>query len=83
MNEDELDLALDPIVHGRTQVTASPVLREQVHVVPVQTPEQRPCLPALTGRFQSIFGATKFVVAGAIGAVRQAAAGRGPDAAGR
>jgi len=67
MNEHELDLTLGAIVLSRTQVTAPHILREHVRAVPFQTPEQRSwLLRPTTWRFQSMFSATKFVVAGVI-----------------
>jgi hypothetical protein len=67
MNEHELDLTLGAIVLSRTQVTAPHILREHVRAVPFQTPEQRSwLLRPTTRRFQSMFNATKFVVAGVI-----------------
>jgi hypothetical protein len=67
MNEHELDLALGAIGASRTQVAAPRVLRESVRAVPAQTPQKRRWLPRIPQwRFQSMFNATKFVVAGAI-----------------
>jgi len=67
MNDHELDLALGAIGVRRTRVIAPPALRERVSVVPTPTHQQPSWMPHIvTGRFPSMFGATKFVVAGVI-----------------
>jgi len=66
MNDHELDLALADmgVRHANVQVPAA--LRQRVSQVPATTSPHRGFLPHITGRLQSMFSATKFVVAGAI-----------------
>lgn len=66
MNEQELDQALRAIGMRHVRQTAPSALRELAMVVPSSTPERRRWLPFPAWRFQSMFSATKFVVAGVI-----------------
>ena len=66
MNDHELDLALSAMGQRRTAVVDLPELHERVRSTAATAPEQRGFLPPFTGRFQSMFNATKFVAAGAI-----------------
>jgi hypothetical protein len=66
MNDHELDFALDAIHQGRAQVSDPPELHERAFAVPLQSPQRRFLPPISTWRFQSMFSATKFVVAGVI-----------------
>jgi hypothetical protein len=67
MNDHELDRALADMGARHVQVPVPPALRARVRAVPLQTPQQRSWLPRLPEwRLQTMFSATKFVVAGAI-----------------
>lgn len=66
MNERELDLALDRLGVEHVRRTAPSALRDRVHVVPLETKPQSWLLRFPMWRFQPMFSATKFVVAGAI-----------------
>jgi hypothetical protein len=67
MNDRELDLALRSIHHERMTFPDSDAVVRYVLGVPIeQTPPQRGFFEPLTGRFQTMFSATKFVVAGVI-----------------
>ena len=67
MNEHELDLTLGAIGVSRTRVSATPALRERVRAVPLTTRQRRSWRSRVDDlRLQSMFSATKFVVAAAI-----------------
>jgi len=67
MNDHELDLALADFGATRVQPTAPPLLRQRIGTMPLPSQPRRAWLPPpSTRRFQTMFSATKFVVAGAI-----------------
>ncbi len=67
MNDNELSRALVGLVADRKRLGAPQTLHEKVWAIPTTTPPEPHWLQRLgTGRFQSLFNATKFVVAGAI-----------------
>ncbi len=66
MNERELDLALDRLGVEHVRRTAPSALRDRVQVVPLEIKRRSWLLPFHKWRFQPMFSATKFVVAGAI-----------------
>jgi hypothetical protein len=67
MNDRDLDLALAAMGASHTRVRVPPALRDRVRAVPEHAPRQRRWLPRLPRwRSQSMFSATKFVVAGVI-----------------
>ena len=67
MNEHEFERAFKAWSQAEAADPASSALHERVSAVPLQTPQRRGLLPqSPKWRFQSMFSATKFVVAGAI-----------------
>jgi len=67
MNDHELDLALTDFGATRVQPTAPPMLRQRIGTMPLPSNTKRGFLPRIPQwRFQSMFSATKFVVAGVI-----------------
>jgi hypothetical protein len=68
MNDHELGTALRVFHVERTEIPDPPALHEGVFTMPFDDiPQRRSWLPHIdTGRFQSMFSATKFVVAGVI-----------------
>jgi len=67
MRSRDMDATLRAWTQARGDQPVPPSLREQILVIPSQTPRQRAWLPQIPKwRFQSMFSATKFVVAGVI-----------------
>jgi hypothetical protein len=66
MNENELDLTLRAIGRSHVRNVAPPSLHELTRSVALQPAGRERFVPPFTGRFQSMFSATKFVVAGVI-----------------
>ena len=67
MNDHDFESSFRAWSLGEASEPASGSLRGRVLTIPSATPQQRRwVVPLLTGRFQSMFGATKFVVAGVI-----------------
>ena len=64
---NDLDAALRATYQARSQTPAPPSLLDEVLAIPdLDVPQHRRWPSLTTGRFQSMFSATKFVVAGAI-----------------
>jgi hypothetical protein len=66
MDDTELIASLTAYHREGALIQDPPGLREAVLVIPSTTPHQGGWLPSFTGRFQTMFSATKFVVAGVI-----------------
>ena len=67
MIERDLELTLHDLAEVHVRHEAPADVREDARLVPLTTSQRRSWLPRHTrGRFQSMFSATKFVVAGAI-----------------
>ena len=67
MTSRDMDATLRAWTQARGDRPAPPSLREQVLVIPSTTPQQRRWLSQIpTVRFQTMFSATKFVLAGVI-----------------
>jgi len=70
MNDNDLGATLRLIHQDRTRLEDPPALHGRVLSIPSTAPQRRAWLPPFpTGRFQSMFSATKFVVAGVIVAI--------------
>ena len=65
MIERDLELTLHDLAEVHVRDKAPADVREDARLVPLTTSQRRSWLPRHTGRLQSMFSATKFVVAGA------------------